>query len=857
MFEPEDLAVASPATVSRCGMIYMEPKSLGFDPLLLSWLSTLPKCFDDEMKGQLMALFETYVTAALTNLRRNLSEPLPTVDNCLVQALMSIIDSLTDDWVPKEGVEYPSAERTQQLKENLGNVFVFALVWSLMITSTAAGRKWWNAFLRIEIFQNGTNCSIPSTGLVYDYLFDVAEWKWVGWMDTQPPYQYDASLTYSELIIPTKDSISYNYFLRLLVGCGKHVLMTGPTGTGKSVNVSSQLQGGFSDKFIPIIMTFSAQTSANQTQDLIDGKCEKRRKGVYGPQAGKRFILFVDDVNMPQKEEYGAQPPIEILRQWFDSDGWYDRKELTFRRLIDFIFVVACGPPGGGRNHVSARFYRHFNVIGCTEMQEDSMALIFETIFGNFLTRFGGGGAAAAAAAAAATSEGGGEGGGGGGGDLTEQLSSLCDPLVKASIDVYATMLRDMRPTPAKSHYQFNLRDLSKIFQGLLMIDPKKVLTKAQLARSWVHECRRIFCDRLINTDDTNWFHVRRLRQKTTCDWLVHGDRYVCFLLLFGMVDAHAILHDMGIFAASNTYMRIRERNNNNFFMKSWKAMVRKQPVDHADMQWEEVHDHHLHDHDEEAPEASTDAAPTAAGAKSPLSDDAPVIYCDFLFPGADPKIYEEVDDPSELQPLIEEYLSEFNSESKQPMHLVMFKDAIEHVARITRVLRQPQGNALLLGLGGSGRKSLTQLATFMAEYELYTIQIAKGYGMNEWRENLKECLLIAGVQDKPGELCRRRICVSVSPTTNRVKTNLTLTRTHADAPPKVVFMFDDTQIIMESMTEDINAILNSGDVPNLYAVEDLEEIASACKEDCVRKRIPQTKLNLFSCYLTRVRRNM
>ena len=84
-----------------------------------------------------------------------------------------------------------------------------------------------------------------------------------------------------------------------------------------------------------------------------DGKCEKRRKGVYGPQAGKQFILFVDDVNMPQKEEYGAQPPIEILRQWFDSDGWYDRKELSFRRLIDFIFVTACGPPGG-------KFLLHF-----------------------------------------------------------------------------------------------------------------------------------------------------------------------------------------------------------------------------------------------------------------------------------------------------------------------------------------------------------------------------------------------------------------------------------------------------------------------------------------------------------------
>jgi dynein heavy chain, axonemal len=204
------------------------------------------------------------------------------------------------------------------------------------------------------------------------------------------------------------------------------------------------------------------------------------------------------------------------------------------------------------------------------------------------------------------------------------------------------------------------------------------------------------------------------------------------------------------------------------------------------------------------------------------LWKDKPEVICaDFMVPGADPRTYEEVD-VHDLQNSLEEFLGEYNAESKQPMFLVIFGDAMLHVVRIARVLRQPLGHALLLGMGGSGRQSLTRLATYICGYKIFQIEIAKGYGMNEWRENVKECLLVAGVQNK-----------------------------------QIVFLFNDTQIINETMLEDVNGILNSGDVPNLYALEDLEAITAACKPECVKKRIQPNKMNIFAQFLLRVKSNI
>ena len=140
-------------------------------------------------------------------------------------------------------------------------------------------------------------------------------------------------------------------------------------------------------------------------------------------------------------------------------------------------------------------------------------------------------------------------------------------------------------------------------------------------------------------------------------------------------------------------------------------------------------------------------------------------------------------------------------------MHLVMFLDAIDHVSRIARILRQPQGNALCLGVGGSGRQSLTRLATFICEYSCFQVEIKKGYSVSDWREDVKTCLLRAGVQQH-----------------------------------RLTFLFSDTQIVHEQMVEDINNLLNSGDLPNLYSADEMESIMSSCRSECQRKDCPHTR---------------
>ena len=109
------------------------------------------------------------------------------------------------------------------------------------------------------------NIAFPEERLVYDYKFNPETKEWVYWKETIAEYSVDIKLSYNEIVVPTVDSIRMKFLTKFLLLNSKHCLTPGPTGTGKSVNIQELLTYELPEEYQTLAMTFSAQTSANQT----------------------------------------------------------------------------------------------------------------------------------------------------------------------------------------------------------------------------------------------------------------------------------------------------------------------------------------------------------------------------------------------------------------------------------------------------------------------------------------------------------------------------------------------------------------------------------------------------------------
>ena len=115
-------------------------------------------------------------------------------------------------------------------------------------------------------------------------------------------------------------------------------------------------------------------------QDIIMSKLDKRRKGVYGPPLGKKFIIFVDDINLPAMDPVGSKGAIELLRQMMDHKIWYDNKELFSMKIVDTGVIAAIRPPQGDNDKMCGRFMRHFNTIYIDHFDDTTVSAIFSRI---------------------------------------------------------------------------------------------------------------------------------------------------------------------------------------------------------------------------------------------------------------------------------------------------------------------------------------------------------------------------------------------------------------------------------------------------------------------------------------------
>ena len=187
IFETQDLSQASPATVSRCGMIYMEPRSIGWRPMFKSWMETQP----DELKNEeklITALFEWFVDPALQLVRKQCKEVLATQDMQLVRSLMYMFEMHLD---PDIVGSLEAEGNIKVLKNWIHGIFIFSLVWSIGASVDTDGRAKFSEFVLDA--QTGKSEQYPppegvskienqNPDYVYDYYFELkGPGKWHPW----------------------------------------------------------------------------------------------------------------------------------------------------------------------------------------------------------------------------------------------------------------------------------------------------------------------------------------------------------------------------------------------------------------------------------------------------------------------------------------------------------------------------------------------------------------------------------------------------------------------------------------------------------------------------------------------------
>ncbi|WAR03796.1 DYHC-like protein [Mya arenaria] len=459
LFEISHLRTATPATVSRAGILFINSTDLGWNPFVQSWIDTREV---QSEKANLLILFDKYVPLCLETMKHRFKKITPIVEISHVQMLCHLLECLLT----------PENAPPDCPKELYELYFVFAAVWAFggctfqdqLVDYRVEFTKWWITEFKTIKF--------PAQGTLFDYYIDNETHKFEPWTRMVQKFELDPDQPLQAALVHTSETTRVKWFLDMLVDKKHPVMLVGNAGTGKTVLMNDKLRS-LSEDFMVANVPFNFYTTSHMLQGVLEKPLEKKAGRNFGPPGTRRLIYFVDDMNMPEVDKYFTVQPHTLMRQHIDHSHWYDRAKLTLKEIHNTQYV-ACMNPTAGSFTIDSRLQRHFAVFSVNFPNQEALTTIYTSILSQHLALNG----------------------------FAGNVQKYSSTLIVGALALHNKVTSTFLPTAIKFHYVFNLRDLSNIFQGVLFAMPDCAKTPVDLVRLWMHESDRVYRDKLVEEND-------------------------------------------------------------------------------------------------------------------------------------------------------------------------------------------------------------------------------------------------------------------------------------------------------------------------------------------------------------------